>query len=35
MAAPKIEQELIGENGFPLDHINKDDAWAVIRSYFN
>jgi hypothetical protein len=25
---------VLGENGLPLDHIDQDDAWTVIRSYF-
>ena len=25
----------LGDNGLPLDHIDQDDAWTVIRSYFS
>jgi DNA-directed RNA polymerase beta subunit len=35
MAAPKVEEQVMGENGFPLSHIDKEDAWTVIRSYFS
>ena len=31
---PTKAEFVLGDNGLPLDHVDQDDAWTVIRSYF-